>query len=270
MIYTRRWNTQVARRLAAILAADVVGYSLLMGKDEVGTLARLNALRKELVQPRITDRKGRIVKLHGRWAHWPRFPSVIEAVECASSIQKSMTKCQADQPVEQRIKLRIGINLGESIVEGSDIFGDGVNVAARLEGLAEPGGICISGQAFDAVEGKLDFAFEDLGPQQIKTLPNPCAPIGWAERAIKNAHWFARPNRFNFPASHPSRCCHSPTCRATRRTSFSQTASLEDIITALSKLSKLFIITRNSTFTYKGKKRWTSVGRAGAGRALRP
>ncbi|MEE8225881.1 MAG: adenylate/guanylate cyclase domain-containing protein, partial [Kiloniellales bacterium] len=138
------------RRLVAILAADVVGYSRLMGKDETGTLERLKSLRKELVQPKITERKGRIVKLMGDGL-LAEFPSVVEAVQCAVGIQKSILGRETELTQERRMRLRIGINLGDIIVEGSDIYGDGVNVAARLEALADPGGICISGSVFDQV-----------------------------------------------------------------------------------------------------------------------
>ncbi len=129
------------RRLAAILAADVVGYSRLMGEDEAGTLERLKAFRRELVQPKIAERGGRIVKLMGDGL-LAEFPSAVEAVQCAVEIQQDMAGQEADLPDERRIRLRIGVNLGDIIVEGSDIYGDGVNVAARLERLAEPGGVC--------------------------------------------------------------------------------------------------------------------------------
>ncbi len=132
------------RRLAAILAADVVGYSRLMGEDEAGTLARLKSLRKELMQPKIAEGRGRIVKLMGDGL-LAEFPSVVEAVRCAVDIQQGMAGREVGLPDERRIWLRIGVNLGDIIVEGSDIYGDGVNVAARLEGRAEPRGICISG-----------------------------------------------------------------------------------------------------------------------------
>ena len=148
------------RRLAAILAADVVGFSRLMGADEAGTLERLKSLRRELVQPKIAERSGRIVKLMGDGL-LAEFPSVVEAVLCAVELQHAMTAREPDVADDQRIRLRIGINLGDIIVEGSDIYGDGVNLAARLEALAEPGDICLSGTAFDTVDGKLDFAFED-------------------------------------------------------------------------------------------------------------
>ena len=148
------------RRLAAILAADVVGYSRLMGEDEKGTLQRLKALRQEVVQPKIVERGGRVVKLMGDGL-LAEFPSVVEAVECAVDIQQAMPGREPDLPDERRIALRIGINLGDVMVEGSDLYGDGVNVAARLEALAESAGICLSGPAFDMVDGKLDLAFED-------------------------------------------------------------------------------------------------------------
>ncbi len=160
------------RRLAAILAADVVGYSRLMGVDEAGTLERLKSLRKELVLPQIAERKGRIVKLMGDGL-LAEFPSVVEAVQCALDIQRSMMGREADLPDADRIRLRIGINLGDIIVEGNDIYGDGVNVAARLEGLAEPHGICISGGAFDAIDGKIDASIEDMGPQVVKNIVKP-------------------------------------------------------------------------------------------------
>ena len=160
------------RKLAAILAADVVGYSRLMGEDEAGTLERLNCLRRELVQPKITERKGRIVKLMGDGL-LAEFPSVVEAVQCAVDIQRGMNEREPEITGERRIRLRIGINLGDIIVEGSDIYGDGVNVAARLEGLADPGTICVSGTVFDHVKGKVDLDFEDLGEQAVKNIEQP-------------------------------------------------------------------------------------------------
>jgi adenylate cyclase len=150
------------RRLAAILAADVVGYSRLMGVDEVGTLARLNALLAELVRPAISLRKGRIVKLMGDGL-LAEFPSVVEAVDCAAEIQRATKGRETDLLTEDRVRLRIGINLGDIIVEGTDIHGDGVNVAARLETIADPGGVCISGTVFDTVSGKVDLGFDSLG-----------------------------------------------------------------------------------------------------------
>jgi class 3 adenylate cyclase len=160
------------RRLAAILAADVVGYSRLMSNDEEGTLVRLKAHRDEVADPTIAKHKGRIVKLMGD-GMLAEFASVIDAVRCAVDIQEAMSEHGANLPEEQRIGLRIGINLGDVIIDGDDIYGDGVNIAARLEGLAEVGGICVSRTVFDHVKGKVEVSFEDLGAQMIKNIPEP-------------------------------------------------------------------------------------------------
>ena len=160
---------RVERRLAAILAADVAGYSRLMGADEAGTLARLQAHRRELIDPKIAEHKGRIVKTTGDGL-LVEFPSVVEAVACAVAVQRGMGEQNTETPDEQRIVFRVGINLGDIILEDGDIFGDGVNIAARLEGLAEPGGICLGGSAHEQVRDKLDLAFEDLGEQQVKNI----------------------------------------------------------------------------------------------------
>ena len=160
------------RRLSAILAADVVGYSGLMEADEVGTLSALKSHRTELIDRSITNHTGRIVKLMGDGA-LVEFPSVTEAVECAIEIQSGMSARNWDLAEDARIHFRIGINLGDVIVDGDDIYGDGVNVAARLEGLAEPGGICISDMVYQGVDGKLDLEFEDLGEQAVKNMVKP-------------------------------------------------------------------------------------------------
>ena len=157
------------RRLAAILAADVVGYSRLMERDEAGTLARLQQLRSELIDPLIASHRGRIVKLMGDGA-LVDFASVVDAVACAVEIQRGMAERNAEVPKDRRIELRVGINSGDIIIEGDDIYGDGVNVAARLEGLAEPGGILISGTAHDQIEGKLGCGFACLGEKEVKNL----------------------------------------------------------------------------------------------------
>ncbi len=162
----------VKRKLAAILAADVVGYSRLMGEDEAETLARLKSLRKELVQPKITGGGGRIVKLMGDGL-LAEFPSVVEAVRCAVDIQQDMAGREADLSDERRIRLRIGVNLGDIIIEGNDIYGDGVNVAARLQQLAEPESVCISGAVFGQIEGKVDHVFADLGAHRFKNIRKP-------------------------------------------------------------------------------------------------
>src|SRR5215472_13154658 len=153
---------RVERRLAAILAADIAGYSRLMGQDEAGTLARVRALRRELIDPTVTEHKGRIVKTTGDGL-LIEFPSVVEAVACAVKVQQEMAERNAGTPSDQRIDFRVGINLGDVIVDDGDIHGDGVNVAARLETLAEPGRICVSAIVHDQVQGRLDCAFEDQG-----------------------------------------------------------------------------------------------------------
>ncbi len=165
-------ETRVQRRLAAILAADVVGYSRLMRADEAGTLAQLKTLRKELLDPKITEYGGRVVKTTGDGI-LIEFPSAVDAVQHAVDVQAAMAQRNSDVPQERRMEMRMGINIGDVIVEDDDLFGDGVNVAARLEGLAEPGGVCISGSAHEQVRHKLDLAFEDMGAQSVKNIDEP-------------------------------------------------------------------------------------------------
>src|SRR5438876_6337123 len=163
---------RVERRLAAILAADVAGYSRLIEADEEGTLGRLKALRAELIDPRIAGHKGRIVKTTGDGL-LVEFASVVDALRCAAEVQTVMAKGNAPLPPARRIEFRIGINVGDIVVEDGDIFGDGVNVAARLEGLAEPGGICVSARVREDAAGKLDIAFRDMGEQQLRNIARP-------------------------------------------------------------------------------------------------
>ena len=240
------------RRLAAILSADVVGYSRLMGEDEAGTLERLKSLRRELVQPGITERKGRIVKLMGDGL-LAEFPSVVEAVQCAADIQRSMIGREADLPNERRIKLRIGVNLGDIIVEGSDIYGDGVNVAARLEALADPGGICISGKVYEEVRNKLPTAFEDLGEQEVKNIAEPVRVYRLASGSPQDG-----------PPTHPAEPLPLPDKSSIAVLPFTNMSGdpeqeyfsdgiTEDIITELARFSSLFVIARNSSFQYKGR-----------------
>lgn len=194
---------RATRRLAAILAADVAGYSRLMGQDEPGTLARLQAHRKKVIEPLVTEYRGRIINLAGDSALC-EFPSVVEAVACAAAIQKGMADREQDLPEALRIRFRIGVNVGDVIAEGGDIYGDGVNVAARLEGLAEPGGVCVSGKVRDEVQGKLDFGFENLGERALKNIARPvrvwrvtdaavAAPEGAASwSSTTSRHWATR------------------------------------------------------------------------------
>jgi adenylate cyclase len=160
------------RRLAAILAADVAGYSRLIGDDEEGTLNRLRAIRAEVVDPSIAQRRGRVVKTTGDGL-LAEFTSVVDALRCATKIQTVMAEDNAEIAAEKRIEFRIGINVGDIVVEDGDIFGDGVNIAARLEGLAEPGGICVSARVQEDAAGKLDLTFEDLGKQGLKNIARP-------------------------------------------------------------------------------------------------
>src|SRR5215475_5604096 len=160
------------RRLAAILAADVAGYSRLMGADEEGTLSRLKAHRRELLDPKVAEHHGRIVKTTGDGI-LVEFTSVVDAVECAVSLQRGLAERNANVPEHERIQVRIGINLGEVIVEGDDRYGEGVNVAARLEQLADPGGICVSAKVAREVEKKLAFGFASMGDQYVKNIAEP-------------------------------------------------------------------------------------------------
>src|SRR5689334_21018850 len=165
-------TTRVERRLTAILAADVVGYSRLMGRDEQGTLERLKAHRKELIAPLLAEHRGRIVKLMGDGALC-EFASVVDAVACAVAIQQGMAGREQELPEADRIQFRIGINTGDVLIEGDDIYGDGVNVAARLEGLATPGGICISGWVHEEIVRKLAVGFIPMGAQRVKNIADP-------------------------------------------------------------------------------------------------
>jgi adenylate cyclase len=165
-------GTRVERRLAAILAGDVAGYSRMMGADEEGTLLRLNTHRREFLEPKIAEHRGRIVKRTGDGV-LIEFASAVDATRCAVEIQRGMTERNARLPQDKRVELRIGIHVGDIIIEDSDIFGDGVNIAARLEGVAQPGGICISEDAYRQVRGKLDATFHDAGEQQLKNIAQP-------------------------------------------------------------------------------------------------
>ncbi len=245
------------RRLAAIIAADVVGYSRLMGTDEAGTFERLKAFRKDLVQPKITERGGRIVKLMGD-GFLAVFPSVVDAVQCAVDIQQEITAWEPDIPDDRRITLRIGINLGDIIREGSDIYGDGVNVAARLEGFAEAGGICLSGTVYGEVKNKLDLAFADLGEQTFKNIVEPVRvyritldpgtvaseTVGSSDRSAPALELPDKPSVAVLPFTNMS--------RDPEQEYFSDGIT-EDIITELSRFSGLFVIARNSSFAYKGQ-----------------
>ena len=174
---------RVERRLAAVLAADVAGYSRLMGEDEEGTLAALKAIRRELADPKIAEHRGRIVKTTGDGL-LVEFASVVDAVRCAVAAQRAMAERNTGIPPAKRIEFRIGIHQGDIIIDEGDIFGDGVNLAARLEGLAEPGGICVSRVVRDEVRDKLDVSFDDLGEQSLKNIARPMRVFRVGTRAF--------------------------------------------------------------------------------------
>jgi len=235
------------RRLAAILAADVAGYSRLMGVNEEGTHERLKAHLSQLVEPKLSEHRGRTVKNTGD-GFLVEFPSVVDAVRCAAKLQQGMADRNADIPADQRIEFRIGINLGDVIVEEGDIYGDGVNIAARLEALAEPGGICVSRVVHDQVRDKLDVAFEDLGEQQVKNIARPVHV--WRLRLGTKPASAAPPPLPDKPsiAVLPFR-----NMSGDPEQEYFADGMVEEIITALSRIRWLFVIARNSTFTYKGQ-----------------
>src|SRR5262249_4650588 len=239
---------RVERRLAAILAADVVGYSRLMGADEEGTLAQLKALRRELADPKIKEHRGRIVKTTGDGL-LVEFASVVDAVRCAVEVQREMAERNADVPLDRRIEFRMGINLGDIIKDGRDIYGDGVNVAARLEALAEPGGICVSRVVRDQVRDKLDFSFEDRGEQQVKNIARPVrvCRIPIAEKAPARGP-LPLPNKPSIAVLPFANMSGDP------EQEYFADGMVEEIITALSRIRWLFVIARNSSFTYKGRR----------------
>src|SRR5437870_1939163 len=181
------------RRLAAILTADVAGYSRLMGADEEGTHERLKAVRRQLIAPKIAEHHGRTVKNTGDGL-LAEFASVVDAVRCAAEVQRGMIDHEPEATDERRIRFRIGVNLGDIIAEGGDIFGDGVNVAARLEALAEPGGICVSGTVRDHIRDKLPYPFEDKGEQSVKNIARPVRVYALRPEAIADLPASGVPN----------------------------------------------------------------------------
>ena len=249
-------ESRVERRLAAILVADVAGYSRLMGIDEEGTLLQLKTHRKELVDPKITEYRGRIVKTTGD-GMLVEFVSVVDAVRCAVDIQRNMVERNAEVPTERRIQFRVGINVGDIISDNDDIYGDGVNVAARLETLADPGGIDVSRTVHDQVRDKLNFSFEDLGEQIVKNIARPIgvhridlsadtgpAVVSSTGAVLKPEFASSRPSIAVLPFANMS---------GDPEQEYFADGISEDIITGLSKLHWFFVIARNSSFVYKGK-----------------
>lgn len=239
------------RRLSAIMAADVVGYSRLMGEDEVSTLNRLKSLYKDLVQPKISEHGGRIVKLMGDGL-LAEFPSVVEAVYSAVIIQQSIIDREADVADHDRLQLRIGLNLGDVIIEDADIYGDGVNVAARLEGLAEPGGICISSKVYEEVRDRLNFAFEDMGENAVKNIDRPIRAWRWTSTASVMERKDGSQSSALIISDKPSvAVLPFDNMSGDSEQAFFADGIAEDIITGLSRFRSLFVIARNSSFTYK-------------------
>ena len=257
---------RVERRLAAILAADVTGYSRLMGTDEEGTHERLQAHLRELVNPKIGEHRGRVVKNTGD-GFLAEFASVVDAVRCAAEIQRGMIDREPGVSDERRIRFRIGINLGDVIVEEHDIFGDGVNVAARLEALAEPGGICVSRVVRDQVRDRLDCTFEDLGEQSVKNIARPVRvyalhPEGTASVRIPSA---SSTVSGSLPVAAPRLSVvvlPFTNLGDDREQQYFADGITEDLTTDLSRISDMFVISRNTAFTYRSKSADTKqIGR---------
>jgi TolB-like protein len=239
---------RVERRLAAILAVDVAGYSRLMGADEEGTHERLKAHFAELVHPKVAEHRGRVVKNTGDGL-LSEFPSVVDAVRCALEVQREMIARNAATPAGHRIEFRMGINVGDIIIEASDIFGDGVNIAARLEALAEPGGICLSAAAHEQVRDRLDLAFDDLGEQQVKNIARPVRTYRVALGASSRA---ALPP-LSLPDKPSLAVLPFQNMTGDAEQEYFVDGMVEEITTAIARLPWLFVIARNSAFTYKGK-----------------
>jgi adenylate cyclase len=247
---------QLKRRLAAIVAADIVGFSRMMGADEEGTLTRLKRLRAELVDPAIAEHRGRIFKTTGDGL-LAEFPSVVDAVQCAAHVQAGMTERAAAEPqADRRVVFRVGVNLGDVIVEGDDLYGDGVNVAARLEGICDPGGVYISGSAHDQVADKCKLRFEDLGERPVKNIARPVRVYrlviaGQAPAPAKAGP--PAPAAFDASAMPSIAVLPFQNMSGDAEQEYFSDGITEDIITDLSKLSSLMVIARNSSFTWKGK-----------------
>ncbi|MGL4960305.1 MAG: adenylate/guanylate cyclase domain-containing protein [Inquilinus sp.] len=246
---------RVERRLAAVLAADVAGYSRLMGRDEERTLADLKGTRQTVFDPILAVYRGRIVKTTGDGL-LVEFASVVDAVRCAIDVQRAMSTHNGDVPHEVRIEYRIGVHVGDVIIDDDDIFGDGVNIAARLEGIAEPGNVCISDDVQRQVRGKVDIAFEDIGEQTLKNITEPIRawrirvgsdPVGAPAEAAEASPLPALPDKPSIAVLPFQNMSGDP------EQEYFADGMVEDIITALSRFQSLFVIARNSSFTYKGK-----------------
>src|SRR5215204_4377314 len=239
-------SKDVKRRLTTILAADVAGYSRLVGADEEGTLVQWKAHWTALIEPKTKEHRGRIVRVVGDGIQ-VEFASVIDAMRCAIEVQCGMAERNTDVPVDKRIEFRMGINFGELIVEDGDFWGDGVNIAARLEALADPGGICVSGRVQEDVEGKLDISFEDAGEQQLKNIARPVRVYRVRfEGAAISAPALVLPDKPSIAVLPFQNLSGDP------EQDYFADGMVEEITTALSRIRQFFVIARNSSFSYKG------------------
>ncbi len=239
-------EARVERRLAAVLAADVAGYSRIMGNDEEGTLRALKSCRRELIEPKLTEHRGRIVKTTGDGA-LVEFASAVDAVRCAMEIQRGMAERNAVIPEHRRVEFRIGINIGDIILDDGDIYGDGVNIAARLESVASPGAICLSENTYMQIKGKLPINVSDMGVQQLKNIAEPVRVYSVQFEDAPTSQALSLPDRpsiavlpFQYMSGDPEQ-------------EYFADGMVEDIITNLSRIKWLFVIARNSSFTYKGR-----------------
>jgi len=249
-------DERVERRLTAVLAADVAGYSRLMGADEEGTLARLKAVRKAIINPAIASHRGHIVKTTGD-GMLIEFASAVDAVRSAVEIQRSMAEQNAAVPPDHTIEFRIGIHVGDVIFDDSDIFGDGVNIAARLEGIAEPGGVCMSDDAYRQVRGKVETC-DDMGQQSLKNIAEPMRAwrvrlTGQIPSAVKSGSAVSQPRALPLPDKPSIAVLPFQNMSGDPEQEYFADGMVEDIITALSRFKSLFVIARNSSFTYKGR-----------------
>ena len=239
-------NQRVERRLAAIVAADVAGYARLMGLDEVGTL-RLLTLRRELLDGLVAEHGGRIVNTAGD-SVLAEFPSVVDAVECAVEAQARLAEANAGLPADRRLEFRIGVHVGDVLVRDGDLFGDGVNIAARLQALAEPGGVCVSGAVHEHVRKLLPLRFRDLGPQAVKHIDDPVRAYALAAGPAPD-----RPRPLPLPDKPSIAVLPFTNMSGDPEQEYFADGLVEDIITGLSRVRSFFVIARNSSFTYKGR-----------------
>jgi adenylate cyclase len=238
---------RVPRQLSAILAADIAGYSRLIGLDEEGTLARLKDLRRTAIDPRIIEHRGRIIKTMGDGL-LVQFASAVDAVRCAVEVQREIAKQQGETDEDRRIEVRIGINIGDIVIDGDDIYGDGVNVAARLEGLSESGGICVSASVHEQVRDKLDLSFEDTGEHQLKNIARPMRVY-----RITDTPRVAIPTPKGTPGKPSIAVLPFTNMSGDPEQAYFSDGITEDILTELSRFRALSVIARNSSFRFRGE-----------------